>query len=223
MEDLRKHSLQSNTTSMIVSVWRKNSLPEAIKTIRCPCDHSDQGIAITGVSGAPLVICTPAELSNRSLTPWVKHRKQIIKGECVFTAGMRSTNSRFKRNTGICYFLRHTAKWWDSHCRILLRFYVELDKCFLEGGRKMNQRLLNSQTLPSAPEVPEQQFASVLWDSILVTCPSSSQSICCWPLSDGITRFLWLYLHTLCPFLPVSAALPWGCALRAQDGGKVRR
>ena len=36
----------------------------------------------------------------------------------------------------------------------------------LEDGRKMNQRLLSSQTLLLAPKVPEQQFAGVLQDSV---------------------------------------------------------
>lgn len=42
---------------------------------------------------------------------------------------------------------------------------------FLEDGRKTNQRLLSSQTLLSAPKVPEQQFAGVLQDSVTFWLP----------------------------------------------------
>lgn len=42
---------------------------------------------------------------------------------------------------------------------------------FLEDGRKTNQRLLSSQSLLSAPKVPEQPFAGVLQDSVTFWLP----------------------------------------------------
>lgn len=85
---------------------------------------------------------------------------------------------------------------------------------------KLKQRPLSTQTLLSAPKVPEQQFAGVLQDHVTFRLPVLPKEESFHLLLALL--WLWLWLHALC-LSADSAALPWGCAPRALRAREERQ